>query len=192
MEQPPLRACLWCQQAVEVIRRPGRPRLYCRRSCRQRAYERRSVTAWLPPPARLPAPLPRRVPPGFQKLPGYERGTIGPMNGLAHAMRTAGLAQPHNRRPTLCGILARPARDWFRPADPDSCFTCAAVAAARPLDRPVEPSTDLAHLRAVLERVEVERQRGLEPEALDALLRRACRTADPKRPHPERTFAAVG
>jgi hypothetical protein len=181
------RPCLWCQQPVTVIRRPGRPRLYCRASCRQRAYERRSTTAWLPPPAPLPPPSPRRIPPGLAALPGYERGTVGPMRGVAHAMRTSGLSQPHNRRPTLCGVLARATRDWFRPDERASCRTCAAVAAARPLDRPVDASADLAHLRAVLDRVEIERQRGLPPNALDELLRRACRTA-----HPERVFPAVG
>jgi hypothetical protein len=109
------------------------------------------------------------------------------MRGVSHAMRTAGVAQPLERRPTLCGILARPVRGWFRPTEGDACKTCTAVAAARPLDRPVHPSTDLAHLRAVLERVDVERERGLRPEALDALVRDACRTA-----HSERVFATVG
>jgi hypothetical protein len=123
----------------------------------------------------------------LERLPGYERGTVGPMRGVAHAMCTAGVAQPHERRPTLCGLLARPTRDWFRPGEARSCLTCAAVAAARPLERPVHPSTDLAHLRAVLARIDVERQRGVPPEALDALLDQACRTA-----HPERVFAAVG
>ena len=31
--------CRWCGRAFEVAAGPGRPREYCRRSCRQREYE---------------------------------------------------------------------------------------------------------------------------------------------------------
>ena len=34
--------CRWCGRAYEVGGGPGRPRLYCRRSCRQRDYEART------------------------------------------------------------------------------------------------------------------------------------------------------
>lgn len=33
--------CAWCRRPVEVREGPGRPRRYCRRSCRQRAFEAR-------------------------------------------------------------------------------------------------------------------------------------------------------
>lgn len=31
--------CRWCGRGFETVAGPGRPRLYCRRSCRQREYE---------------------------------------------------------------------------------------------------------------------------------------------------------
>lgn len=41
---PPPVPCAWCRRPIE--RRPtGRPRLYCRRSCRQRAFEQRQRLA---------------------------------------------------------------------------------------------------------------------------------------------------
>ena len=36
------RRCRWCGRIYAVPGGPGRPRLYCRRSCRQRDYEARS------------------------------------------------------------------------------------------------------------------------------------------------------
>ena len=33
--------CRWCGRSYEATDGPGRPRLYCRRSCRQRDYESR-------------------------------------------------------------------------------------------------------------------------------------------------------
>jgi hypothetical protein len=38
-EQPA--QCRWCGRSYEPTRGPGRPRLFCRRSCRQRDYEAR-------------------------------------------------------------------------------------------------------------------------------------------------------
>jgi hypothetical protein len=37
--------CKWCHRPIEVRDGPGRPREYCRRSCRQRDYEARRVAA---------------------------------------------------------------------------------------------------------------------------------------------------
>ncbi len=34
-------ACAWCGRPLEQDRRPGRPKRYCRRSCRQRDFEAR-------------------------------------------------------------------------------------------------------------------------------------------------------
>ena len=39
--------CRWCGRPYETAPGPGRPRLYCRRSCRQRDYEARQRTAEL-------------------------------------------------------------------------------------------------------------------------------------------------
>ena len=36
-----LRRCRWCARPFTVVAGPGRPREYCRRSCRQRDYEAR-------------------------------------------------------------------------------------------------------------------------------------------------------
>jgi hypothetical protein len=35
------RRCRWCGRPFDVVTGPGRPRAYCRRSCRQRDYEAR-------------------------------------------------------------------------------------------------------------------------------------------------------
>jgi hypothetical protein len=39
--------CLWCGREYESAAGPGRPRRYCRRSCRQRDYEARRRAAEL-------------------------------------------------------------------------------------------------------------------------------------------------
>jgi hypothetical protein len=35
------RACLWCGRTFSVSNGPGRPRVYCKPSCKQRDYESR-------------------------------------------------------------------------------------------------------------------------------------------------------
>jgi hypothetical protein len=37
--------CAWCGRAIECTEGPGRPRRFCRRSCRQRDYEARRRAA---------------------------------------------------------------------------------------------------------------------------------------------------
>ena len=44
---PTTAQCRWCGRPYEAAPGPGRPRLYCRRSCRQRDYEARQRTAEL-------------------------------------------------------------------------------------------------------------------------------------------------
>jgi hypothetical protein len=44
---PPDARCRWCGRSYVAAARPGRPRLYCRRSCRQRDYEARRRAAEL-------------------------------------------------------------------------------------------------------------------------------------------------
>jgi hypothetical protein len=39
------RACRWCGRAFDANDGPGRPRQYCRQSCRQRDYESRQRAA---------------------------------------------------------------------------------------------------------------------------------------------------
>ena len=40
-----MRRCRWCARPFTVVPGPGRPRQYCRRSCRQRDYEARRQAA---------------------------------------------------------------------------------------------------------------------------------------------------
>jgi len=42
---PAVRRCRWCARPFTVVPGPGRPRRYCRRSCRQRDYEARRQAA---------------------------------------------------------------------------------------------------------------------------------------------------
>jgi hypothetical protein len=44
-EAPGTRRCAWCGRPFTVVPGPGRPRRYCRRSCRQRDYEARRQAA---------------------------------------------------------------------------------------------------------------------------------------------------
>jgi hypothetical protein len=39
------RRCRWCSRPFAAVKGPGRPREYCRRSCRQRHYEARRRAA---------------------------------------------------------------------------------------------------------------------------------------------------
>ncbi len=178
-EPPPIptcrasvRACAWCSAEFEAAYRPGRPRIYCRDSCRQRAYERRRGLGVLPPPDRLImsafgplAHLPNR-------FPGYERGQVWALAGRAHAMRPSGIAETGERRLTLCGLLARPVNRAFYQSAAESCLTCTRVERLRPSARAVRTSTDLAALRYLLDRagVEVARRSGASVRSAEQIL----------------------
>lgn len=45
MAEDKSRRCRWCGAEFPIERRPGRPRLYCRRSHRQRHYEAMTLAA---------------------------------------------------------------------------------------------------------------------------------------------------
>jgi hypothetical protein len=154
--RPSSRACAWCSTSFYVPYRPGRPRIYCAASCRQRAYERRRGLAVLPPPDRLI--MTKNGPLGHlpNLFPGYERGQGWSLEGRAHAMRPSGIAERGERRLTLCGVLARPVSRSFHGTAPDSCLTCVRVEKARPSARAVRPSTDLAALRSLLDVAAIE------------------------------------
>ena len=154
--RPSTRTCAWCSTEFVAAYRPGRPRIYCSDSCRQRAYERRSGLGVLPPPDRLImsdflplAHLPNR-------FPGYERGQVWALSGKAHAMRPAGITERGERRLTLCGLLARPVNRSFHRSAADACLTCARVERLRPSARAVRTSADLAALRYLLDLAAVE------------------------------------
>jgi len=137
---------------------PGRKKLYCRASCRQRAYERRKGLAVLPPPDRLVmrpggplAHLPNRA-------PRYEASGWA-LRGRAriHALRPAGYAEPGERRPTLCGLMRAPVGRAFQLGPPGTvCQTCARVAGLRPPARALRTSNELAAYRAQLDAVVVQ------------------------------------
>jgi hypothetical protein len=174
--RPTSRQCAWCSRWFEAVYRPGRPRVYCKVSCRQRAYERRRGLGVLPPPDRTimveSGPL-VHLP---NRFPGYERGEVWALAGHAHAMRPAGIAERGERRLTLCGLLARPVARSFHRTAKDSCLTCAAVERVRPSARAVRPSADLAALRFLLDAAAVEasrspsQRRTTSDELLQALL----------------------
>ena len=147
------RHCPWCTRPFTMSIRPGRPRLYCQQSCRQRAYERRRGLGVLPPIDRTfmvpggPLPQPQRA-----RL-GYESGIIRHGGGKLHAMRPAGLSQSGDRRITLCGLLARPIPPPFWSPHERSCRTCAAVSELRPSARAIRPSADLAAIRTLIDHI---------------------------------------
>lgn len=170
--RPTYRPCTWCSTIFAVSYRPGRPRIYCSKSCRQRAYERRRGLAVLPPPDRLimvaTGPL-VQLP---NRFPGYERGEVWSLAGKAHAMRPAGISEAGERRLTLCGALARPVPRSFHGKAANSCATCVSVERVRPSARAVRPSADLAALRFLLGRaaVEVSRSRHGAPKTAEEVL----------------------
>ena len=154
--RPTSRICPWCSTTFTVVYRPGRPRIYCRLSCRQRSYERRRGLGVLPPPDRVimtdTGPL-ARLP---NRFPGYERGYGWGLDSRAHAMRPAGITEKGERRLALCGTLARPVPRGFHHTAVESCRTCTAVERVRPSARGVYPSADLAALRWLLDNAAIE------------------------------------
>ena len=108
--RPTHRACSWCASEFAIAHRPGRPRLYCRHSCRQRAYEHRHGFEH----QRTVRPLPGQVIGDSWSGSGYERGgSIAPF-GRTHALRTSVRPEgcrrdpvrppgPPDQRPTLHG-----------------------------------------------------------------------------------------
>jgi hypothetical protein len=165
------RECLHCHSWFVVARRPGRPRIYCRRSCRQRAYEYRHGARVLPPPRA------RRV--SSVRPQAFELGVGRPDRpGKRHALRTATPADDHGRRSTLCGALARPTPQPFSRYTTDACRTCLRLAAKhqRLLAPRMNTSRELADWRAQQEEARIatlnQRRTGqpASPNQLTALL----------------------
>ena len=145
--RPTHRACAWCACEFPVVRRPGRPRLYCNHACRQRAYEHRHGFVH----ERTVRPLAGQVRGETWTGTGYER-SLAVIAGRrrVHAMRTS-VRPEGRRRETLCGVLALPVSgQHFNAFHSASCRTCSGVAAANPLRFGISPSNDLARMRAVL------------------------------------------
>jgi hypothetical protein len=161
--RPSRRQCRWCAEHFAIDCRPGRPRLYCTQSCRQRAYERRRGLAVLPPFDRRVmndgGPL-RHLPQGRH---GYESGLVSALESRIHALRPAGVSERGDRRITLCGVLARPSPRPFWAPHSTACQTCAKVEDLRPSARPIRPSADLAAMRSILDDVASELSRTKPP-----------------------------
>jgi hypothetical protein len=153
--RPTHRACSWCATEFAVVRRPGRPRLYCNHACRQRAYEHRHGFEHERTVRALPAQARGETWTGT----GYERSLTGLFagNGRVHALRTS-VRPEGRRRETLCGLLAAPlAGQHFNALHHAACKTCVVVAASNPLRFGITPSNELARLRALLDEVKEHR-----------------------------------
>ena len=152
--RPTHRACSWCADDFAVVRRPGRPRLYCSHTCRQRAYEHRHGFEH----QRTVRPLPAQTAGETWTGTGYERTLTGIGGyGKVHALRTS-VRPEGRRRETLCGLLAPPLNgQHFNALHPTACKTCTTVAAANPLRYGIAASNELARLRAMLDEIEQQR-----------------------------------
>jgi hypothetical protein len=155
---PATRPCSWCAQDIEIVRRPGRPRLYCNQACRQRAYEHRHGFCHV----RTIRELPGQLDDGrHTETTGYESGGHGYGDSIVHALRTS-VRPDGRRRETLCGLLAAPNGRSFSTLRPHTCKTCSSIASTSPLRHPVEPSNELARLRAVIDETIERRLRPAE------------------------------
>jgi hypothetical protein len=126
----------------------GRRPLYCRRTCRQRAYEERRRGAFalgLPRPAVF-----ERLHPD-PKL--YQAGKGGEYLHVAHALRPDGCADRIGFRPTLCGTRVSPTNRPFYPRAAlgnQNCHTCVRVAEQFPLERRIDPLSDIGTATALI------------------------------------------
>ena len=117
------RNCSWCRQRFEVVVRPGRPRLYCSSSCRQRAHEARNGLG--AGPARvvvIHAGTSLAPPPTIRTR--FQAGRVGFGRGKLHALRWVELVDSSTRRATLCGLLAWSVPFGFSADGDDACRTC--------------------------------------------------------------------
>lgn len=153
--RPKQRACLWCRTTFTLRQGPGRKKIYCKVSCRQRAYERRRGLGVFPPPEQLitrPGGPLGHLPNRFTR---YEAGGMTVQRGYKiHAMRPAGYAEAGERRATLCGLKRRPNGQTFNEGPIErTCQTCVQIARIRPPARRQFPSSDLAAYRAQLDAI---------------------------------------
>ena len=175
--RPKQRSCLWCSTVFTLRQGPGRKKIYCKVSCRQRAYERRRGLGVFPPPEQLVArpggPL-SHLPNRFTR---YEAGGMT-VNHLykVHALRPAGYAEAGERRATLCGLKPRPFNQTFNDGLVEhTCQTCVKIARLRPPARRVFPSSDLAAYRAQLDAVGMQlSELGINTTSSAPMSQRGC------------------
>ena len=163
--------CEWCGSLFPRRHMRGRRPLYCNRSCRQRAYEERRRGAFavgLPKAVVLDHLNPD------PKL--YQAGKGGAYQHIAHALRPDGCADRIGFRPALCGARVSPCNRPFYPRAPlganKNCATCVRVAEQFPLQRRIDPLSDIGTATAMIGMLRATRN---EPEPVlrqqvDALL----------------------
>lgn len=117
---PTSATCAHCGRPFTVDRRSGPSPRYCRRSCRQRAYEARAA---LGDPTLAGTALAGTVAVTHDLDAGLSS------RGRAHALDPASPdPRPDGTRPTLCGTRARPSQRPFTPSAAASCRRCARAA----------------------------------------------------------------
>jgi hypothetical protein len=146
--------CHWC--GVEFPRRcpTGRRPLYCRQTCRQRAFEHRRRGAFVAGLPAVPASLPvRREPPAYEMGKGW---------AARHALRPDGVPDRTGARPTLCGARARRVPQNFQPRWRGAhdgmplCRTCQAIDRRHPAGRVIDPANDLPVMTALVGRLRAD------------------------------------
>jgi hypothetical protein len=161
--------CQYCDQHI-VRRTPfGRPRLYCKRSCRQRAYERRKQigirgASYKP----LPPPESRVV---YRmkgnRRPVWLKGWVSITSGKGHAV-IPGPVQDGRFFRTLCGLQVRVLNTPFRPNDGPVCDTCCKLLDRHPPQRIMPDLADALALESRLVELESQLRMNLYIEPLIA------------------------
>ena len=145
--------CDWC--AIVFPRRHliGRKPLYCRSTCRQRAYEaRRRAALQHSFPALPPKPIASKLP---KPVPRHD---IGLSATTIHSLRGAGSPDADGRRPTRCGTYARPQVGHFgeysNPFKRKLCKACVSLETRYPPVARADPLRDAAHFADLLEHIQ--------------------------------------
>lgn len=149
--------CAYCHRQFEHPIRPGRRRLYCRRSCRQRAYEcrRHLLAPARPHPYDHPTTNDGRV----RRRPEWVEGTTRYVFGKLHIV-LPGAMDGKGRFPTMCGLQAHPnsARP-FSTLRAGACRTCCRLSATRQPTGKLRPHHDLLATQGHLVNIAVELRR---------------------------------
>jgi hypothetical protein len=141
--------CEWCGLTFVRGHERGRRPLYCNHVCRQRAYEERRRGAFA---LGLPkATVVERLRPDPKH---YQAGMGGQYLNVAHAMRPDGCADRVGFRPTLCGTRVNPINRAFYAhaalSGNTNCDTCTRVATQFPLERRIDPLSDIGTATALI------------------------------------------
>lgn len=123
--------CTQCGKEFERFRGPGRRRLYCSRSCRQRAYESRAYHG-----AQLLPLLPSAAEVGRLR---YHAGMVS-YGKKEHALVVGALSAGEFR--ALCGAVVRPLPRGFGHSQNALCKRCDALADKYPPATPLRTFLD--------------------------------------------------